>query len=245
MPAGSNIDLGNIYTTYGYAAGSLSADLVPATDVSAYKWLGLYVGADVYVGTLGFYGSFNGTDWINITLYRLGNLDGAHSVAQVTSETTTLYGGPIRFPLFKCTMDAYTSGVATAILELRSEGLAGLTLTGTNQAVGVLSGKYVIGTMTNDGTHNQAIAAGHVADTVIYAGGTSMLCSVLVTTTGTHEADFYDNATTGSGDIIGLVPASAAVTGIPIPCRGYCAAGITLKGNSNNPAMTVFWTDIS
>jgi hypothetical protein len=246
MANGPNVDLGNILTLSGYAAGSLNADLIPSTDVSAYKWINLYVGVDAYVGTLSFQGSFNnGATWINITMYRLGNLDGAHSVSQVTTETDTLYGAPIRFPLFRCRMTAYTSGAATAVLELRSEGLSGLSLTGTNQAVGILSGKYIIGTMTNDGTHNQAIAAGVSSDTVIYAGGTSMLCSVLVVTTGTHEADFYDNASAGSGTPIGIVPANAAVTGVPIPCRGWASNGITLKGNANNPAMTVFWTDIS
>jgi hypothetical protein len=246
MPVGSNVDLGNILTIPGYSAGSLNADLVPSTDVSAYKWLGLYIGADTYVGTLNFQGSFdNGTTWLDITLYRLGNLDGAHSVSQIDNETTTLFGAPVRFPLFRCRMTAYTSGFATGTLELRSEGLAGLSLTGTNQAVGVLSGKYIIGLDASNGTHNLAITAGTVTDTVIYAGGQSMLSSVLVTTTGTNQATFYDNASAGSGTIIGLVAASAGVTGVPIPCKGYCANGITLKGNALNPAVTVFWTEIN
>jgi hypothetical protein len=244
MPVGSNIDLGDYLTIGELSAGSLNALLVPETDVSAYKWINVYVDASTYSGTLTFQGRYPGGAWVAITMYRLGNLDGAHSVSSEDSETSTLFGAPIRFPLFQCKMTVYTSGTATGILELRRDGLAGLTLTGSNAAVGVLSGKYVIGTTTNDGTHNQAIAAGVSSDTVIYAGGTSMLCSVLVTATGTHEADFYDNASAGSGTIIGLVPANPTVTGVPIPCKGYATTGITLKGNGNNPAMTVFWTDI-
>lgn len=243
MPVGANIDIGTIYTTSGYAAGSLNADLVPETDVSNYKWINLYVGVSVYVGVLTFQGRFPNEDWIDITMYRLGNLDGAHSISSVDSETTTLYGAPIRFPLFRCRMTVYTSGAATGVLELRSEGLAGLSLTGTNQAVGVLDGKYYIGNTNNDGTTSQAIAAGTVGDTVLSANN-SFLASILVTTTGSNQLTIYDNASAGSGKIIGIVPASAAVTGVPIPSKAPAALGITVKGNAANPAVTIFYTDI-
>jgi hypothetical protein len=244
MPVGSNIELENIYTTYGYSAGSLNADLIAVTDVSAYKWIGLYVGSSVYVGTLTFQGSFDNVDWIDITMYRLGNLDGAHSVSSVYSETTTLFGAPIRFPLFRCRMTGYTSGAATAVLELRSEGLAGLTLTATNGAVGVLQGQYYIGATVNDGTASMAIAAGTVADTVVYAGK-SMLGGILVTTAGVNSMLVYDNATVGSGTIVGLVPPSAAVTGIAYSSGSPCANGIVVKGNATNPAVTIFYTNIN
>jgi hypothetical protein len=140
-------------------------------------------------------------------------------------------------------MTAYTSGTATGILELRSEGLAGLSLTGTNAAVGVLSGQFYIGATVNDGTHNVAIVAGAASDTVVYAGK-SMLASVLVTTTGTNSMKFYDHASSGTGTIIGLIPANPTVDGKPFVFKAPCANGIVAKGDANNPAITVFYTDI-
>ncbi len=244
MPVGSNIDIGTIYTTSGYSAGSLNADLIPETDVSNYKWVGLYVGTSAYVATLTFQGRFPNEDWIDITMYRLGNLDGAHSVSSVDNETATLFGAPIRFPLFRCRMTTYTSGAATAVLELRTEGLSGLELSGTNRAVGVLDGKYYMGATVNDGTANVAIAAGTVTDTVVYAGK-SMLGGILVTTAGVNSMLVYDNATAGSGTIVGLVPPSAAVTGIAYSSGSPCANGITVKGNATNPAVTIFYTNIN
>src|SRR5581483_9793079 len=146
MPSGSNVDLGARLLTSGYSAGALNADLIPAMDVSNYKWVSLYIGPDVYSGTLTFQGAFDPSGvWTDITLYRLGNLDGSHSVSSILSETSTLFGAPIRFPGFRCRMVSYTSGAATSILELRSEGLAGLSLTGTNTAAGLLSGQFIIG----------------------------------------------------------------------------------------------------
>lgn len=242
MPSGSNVDLGGRLQSLGYSAGALNADLIPSMDVSNYKWISLYVGPDTYSGVLTFQGSFNGTDWISITMYRLGNLDGAHSISSVSNETSTLYGAPIRFPLFRCRMTSYTSGMATGILELRSEGLEGLSLTGTNQAVGVLSGQYIIGAICNDGVHNVAVAAGTAADTTIYTGK-SMLGSVLVTTTGTSQMNIYDN-TSSSGVIVGLIPTTATVTGVPYVFRAFCATGITIKGNALNPGVTVFYSDL-
>jgi len=245
MPTGSNVDLGTSLTTTGYSVSGSGVDLIPPIDVSNYKWLSVYIGADVYDGTLTFQGSFDsGVTWLDITLYRLGNLDGAHSVSSILSETSTLFGAPVRFPLFRCRAPAWTSGTATATLELRSEGMAGLSLTGTNMAAGILSGQYIIGLTANDGVHNVAIPAGTSTDTVVYTGTRCMLGSVLVTDTGTHQMTFYDNASTASGVIVGLIPANPVVNGIPYVFRSFCANGIVIAGDSNNPGVTVFYSDI-
>jgi len=243
MPVGSNIDLGDVLLTPGLSAGSLNADLVSWTDVSNWKWVNLFIDSSSYTGTLTFQGSFDGVNPIDITFYRLGNLDGAHCVSSIDNETSTLFGGPVRFPWFRCRMTGYTSGTATGVLQLKNEGPSGLELIGMNRAAGVLSGQFVIGTITNDGTHNAVIAAGVASDTVIYAGK-SMLSSVLVTTTGTNQMLFYDNASVGSGTIIGLIPANPTVNGVPFVFKAFCTNGIVAKGNANNPAITVFYTDI-
>lgn len=245
MPTGSNVDIGTSLVTTGYSASGGGVDLIPPTDVSNYKWLSVYIGADSYSGTINFQGSFDGgSTWLDITLYRLGNLDGAHSVSSILSETSTLFGAPVRFPLFRCRMISWTSGTATATLELRSEGMAGLSLTGTNQAAGILSGQYIIGATVNDGVWNVAIPAGTSSDTVVYTGTKCVLGSVLVTATGTHQMTFYDNAASPSGVIVGLIPANPTVNGITYVFKSFCANGIVIAGDSNNPGVTVFYSDI-
>ena len=245
MPTGSNIDLGTSLTTTGYSASGGGVNLIPPIDVSNYKWISVYIGPDTYSGTINFQGSFDGgSTWLDIVLYRLGNLDGAHSVSSIFSETSTLFGAPVRFPLFRVRMVSWTSGTATATLELRSEGMAGLSLTGTNMAAGILSGQYIIGLTANDGVHNLAVAAGTSTDTVVYSGTKAMLGSVLVTATGTHQMTFYDNASSPSGVIVGLIPANPVVNGVPYVFRSFCANGIVIAGDSNNPGVTVFYSDI-
>lgn len=66
------------------------------------------------------------------------------------------------------------------------------------------------------------------------------LCNVLVTTTGVTGMIIYDNATTNSGTIIGMLPASPAV-GTTYTFNMPAAAGITVAGSATNPAVTVSW----
>src|SRR5436853_7003395 len=186
MPSPASVDDGGIYTILGLSAGALNAALVPAMDVSKYKWLEVYFGPDAYNGMVTFQGSFDlaFSNPCPSPLYRLGNLDGANSTQNVVSEVNTLFGGPSRFPYFRARMTSYTSGGATGILILKNEGLVGLQL--LNLGVLSLYGKNFTGLIANDGAANQAIAPGVATDTVVHAGK-SMLASVLVTATGTNQ----------------------------------------------------------
>lgn len=67
------------------------------------------------------------------------------------------------------------------------------------------------------------------------------LCRMLVTTSGTGATQIFDNATTGSGTVIGVVAASAAV-GTLVEAQAPAVNGITVKGNANNSAITVIWS---
>lgn len=88
----------------------------------------------------------------------------------------------------------------------------------------------------NGGTQSVAIAAGVATDTVVKPTP-GRLASILVTTTGTNPLQVFDNATVGSGKIIGQLPASPA---LGITFFGEAAAnGITVKGNAANPAVTI------
>lgn len=81
------------------------------------------------------------------------------------------------------------------------------------------------------------IAAGAAGPTVIKAGA-GRLVSVLVTTLGAGVMIFYDNATTTSGTIIGVIPASAPV-GTPVVFNFPAVNGITALGGVTMPAVSV------
>ena len=84
-----------------------------------------------------------------------------------------------------------------------------------------------------------AVAASTATDTVIKASA-GRLCRVLVTTTGTNPMQIFDNASAGSGTIIGALPASPAV-GSVYDFNLPAANGITVKGSASNPAVTISW----
>lgn len=72
-------------------------------------------------------------------------------------------------------------------------------------------------------------------------GGPGRLCRVIVTVAGTTATRIYDNASVGTGTVIGAVPANPAV-GTMIECQGPVANGITVAGASTNSALTVIWS---
>ena len=88
-----------------------------------------------------------------------------------------------------------------------------------------------------NGTTTTAIAAGVATDTVLKAAK-GVLCRILVTTTGTNPLQIFDNASAGSGKVIGCLPASPAV-GTSVEFIMPAANGITVKGNAANPGVTI------
>jgi hypothetical protein len=234
MPSPANIDDGSIYQILGLSVGS-NADLVPPTDVSQWKWLNLNILDNAYSGELSFFYSYDQVTWDALTMYNVPSLDGTLANNH-TFNYNTLYGTPVYFPYFKCTMSGYSSGDALATLILYKDGLAGFQLLTTNA---VLNDSLAhIGFTRNDGVHNAVIAAGHAADTVI-ASQPGALARVLVTATGTNSMLIYDNASTASGNVIGVIPANPTVTGIPFVFKMPTDHGVTVKGDSNNPAVTI------
>lgn len=89
------------------------------------------------------------------------------------------------------------------------------------------------------GRASTAIAAGASANTVV-KGSPGRLARILVTATGTNQLSVYDNASTPSGTIIGIVPANAAV-GTVADCQAPAVNGITVAGNASNPGVTIFY----
>lgn len=78
------------------------------------------------------------------------------------------------------------------------------------------------------------------AANVVIKGSAGRLCRVLVTTTGSTAMQIFDNATTNTGTLIGVLPASAAIGGV-YDFSMPAANGITIAGSATNPAVTVSW----
>lgn len=93
----------------------------------------------------------------------------------------------------------------------------------------------------NDGGRvTTPIAAATAANTVVSAVP-GKLASVLVTTAGTANMLIYDNATTNSGTIIGVIPSGATV-GQVYTLNMPAANGITVAGSASNAGVTISWS---
>lgn len=82
-----------------------------------------------------------------------------------------------------------------------------------------------------------AVAASTGTDTVI-KGSKGILVSALVTAAGTTDMEIYNHASAGSGTMIGIIPANAP-KGSLFRFQMPASAGITVKGNSGNPGVTI------
>src|SRR5260221_8271478 len=98
-------------------AGSLNADLVPSTDVSAYKGLSLHINTNAYSGTLTIQSSNDNTNWISTYLYRV-DLPGYSVGSSTAVGTNIIMIGGVNFRYFRVRMTTYTSGTAQGTLEL-------------------------------------------------------------------------------------------------------------------------------
>jgi hypothetical protein len=120
----------------GLSAGALNADLVPSTDVSAYKSFALQV-LGTWVGTLTFQGSNDGTNWVPIPVYETQtNTVGA---TQSLASNKVMYAN-ITFRYLRVRMTAYTSGTATGVLELSPTPMSYHTMS----VLAVQSGTYTV-----------------------------------------------------------------------------------------------------
>lgn len=89
-------------------------------------------------------------------------------------------------------------------------------------------------------TDATVVAAGTASDTVI-KDAPGRLCTVIVTASDTNPLLIYDNASAGSGTVIGAVPASAAV-GSSYTFNAPAENGITVDGHADNPGVTITWS---
>lgn len=82
-----------------------------------------------------------------------------------------------------------------------------------------------------------SIPAGTTANTVVKASTGRLARVLLQAANATNQILIYDNATSASGTVIGLIAATGAlgIYDFQMPVK----YGITVGGNATNPAMTV------
>lgn len=96
-------------------AGALNADLVPSTDVSAYKSISVQVTAAATSGTLTFQGSNDNSTWVSVAVTPLAT---ASPTLVTTTTTAGIWTCPVSFRYLRVRMTAYSSGTANGVCEL-------------------------------------------------------------------------------------------------------------------------------
>jgi hypothetical protein len=87
---------------------------------------------------------------------------------------------------------------------------------------------------------NATVAAG-TGTTVVKASAGRLVSAVVTGAASTGALTFYDNASTGSGTVIGVVPASAG-SGTRWPFETPAVNGITAVGAAGSAAVTVSYS---
>lgn len=223
------------------SAGSLNADLVVSTDVSAYKWWSLHV-AGTWSGRLTYQCSNDNVNW--------GNLAACSLQSQSTTATSTtvndIVGGPVVFRYLRVRMTTYSSGTATGTLELYT--------TASQMAVsGVLANQNGTWTVQPGNTpntspwlvtqaNNNASVPTGAGNTVVKASA-GQLSTLVVTTAGTGSGNviLYDNASTNSGTQLFAFPATVSVAQA-YQIYGWAKNGITAANVANGPVFTVYYS---
>lgn len=213
----------------GLSAGSLNADLVPSTDVSAYKWLSLQV-TGTYSGTLTFQISNDGTNFTSFPLC-LSTSYNTNNMATSTTGTGQIFVGPVIARYLRVRMTAYTSGTATGTLETYTIPPTPVTMAnagafqsgtwnvGSSSATGSAapSNAFLVGAKDSSGNLQPLSTSNNIGD----AGGSTSLA----TTAAIYNGSTYDRARSAT--------AAAATTG-----TGLLGTGVLGIFNTSAPTVT-------
>lgn len=105
----------------GLSAGALNADLLPSTDVSAYRTVSLHV-TGTWSGTLTAYCSNDGIDWRN-QVFMTSNAQNTDYIGlSITGNNVIII--PVVSRYMKVTMTSYSSGTALGLAELFTQSPA-------------------------------------------------------------------------------------------------------------------------
>ena len=115
IAAGTNkigsVDISGSVPITTTAAAALNADLVPATDVSAYKSVTIQL-SGTWSATIVFQGSNDNVTFLNIVAENINTTGG--SMVTSTTLSNVFYHIPIKFKFLRIRMTAFTSGTATS-----------------------------------------------------------------------------------------------------------------------------------
>jgi hypothetical protein len=214
----------------GLSAAALNALLVPSTDVSTYGWWSLSIVSTALVGVLTWEASNDNFVSAPVTLYayQLG-VPSAYFPNNTNPGTgVQIFHAPVTYRYFRVRMTAYTSGSATAVLELHAEP----SFAGSINAI--QSGNWYV----KQAQTNAPVAAGVGAANVVIKNAAGQLSTILVTSTSTAALQIFDNAATASGTVIGIVPSGTAV-GTTLTPLMPAANGITAGQVAGSAAVTV------
>jgi|GEM_PF-1601870 len=119
----------------GLTAGSLNADLVPSTDVAAYRSFSLQT-TGTWSGTLSFQASDDNSNWTNLGCVVKDSSQTFLTAGNFTSNGA--FSGPLLHRYFRVRMTVYTSGAVSGIFELYTSPVtAPMQLVSPNAAIGV------------------------------------------------------------------------------------------------------------
>lgn len=212
----------------GLSAGALNADLLPSTDVSAYKWFSCQV-TGTWVGTLTVQIS---NDNINFNSYLV------HRIVAGTIISTTggndILEAAIVTRFLRIRMTSYTSGTAGGVAEFYTSPVPFLVSQVQPSSV-VNTTPWLV-----SGSNNNAVQAANTAGNVVVKGSAGLLVGAIVTATGTVGLTVFDNASTNAGTQLLVIPANPTV-GQLFPVNGWAKLGIVSAGVTNCPGVTFFY----
>jgi len=140
--------------------------------------------------------------------------------------------------------------ILAGALKTNDQGLAAITVGGklavadaALEAViqaGALKVTIVGGNTGAISTNTTAVAAAAAAAAVKATAG--RIYSITVTTIGTAQVLLYDNATTSTGTVVGVIPANAPPGDLPIYASKPFSTGLWAATGGGSPAFTVAYS---
>lgn len=257
--------------TYTFSTSTSGAQTILAnTPCEGYSYIEvIYSSVGSGLALTGQFATASGGTYVNQNSFAAAT--GNQFGSALGTAASTLYVSPIRGNYFQIAVSALTSGTFAGTVTLRSGPLPttaisasvsgasgtgsavptgafynavnGRTSAPTNVSNGQLVGALGLvngAVVTAPALLNVAVAVSSSATVVKSSAG--FLSGVLVTAAGSSQAmTIYDNASTGSGTVIGIIP-SGATAGTYYPFNMPAANGITCSGSSSNPAVTVAYS---
>ena len=212
--AGSYVQIPGLQT--GTTMGSAPTAMPP--DVTE---IGVSV-SGTYTGALTARATVDGVNWFALAGSVFTNTNTGAVSSTIASGATGLWTVNVAaFQGFRINAEAAVTGTATVSMSASQALIA-------PQASSSASAWCLTAAVPQSGTASVVIASA------------AFLLKVVTTTSGSAATTIYDNATTGSGTIIGYIPASPGI-GTVYTFNAPAVNGITINGGANQSALVVYY----